>query len=133
MYVHGTRLDAMVEFRDRLKHARLAAGLSQYTLSDATDIARTMIAGYEQGTHQPGLDGLTTLAKALGVSADYLLGLDATKPAKVPKGTKAKGKPASEAPSTVEEVCALAKAQGKTYCEHGRKAYRLRRDGWEPV
>ncbi len=119
-----------MSFADRLKAARAASGHSQYTLADASGIARTMLANYEQGRHEPDIVTLVTIAKALGVSTDALLGLEDAKP---PKSTRTKGKAARTPGSTVEEAQALAKAQGRTYCEHHGKAYRLRRDGWEPV
>lgn len=127
---------AAMTFADRLKAARAAAGLSQYTLADASGILRTMIADYEQGRRVPGIDTLAALAKALGCTADSLLGLAPPVPAKPPsKRSKATVEPeaATDRASTVDEACALAKAQGRTYCQHAGREYRLRRDGWEPA
>lgn len=105
---------------DRMRQARSKLGLSQYELADKAAIPRSMLSSYETGRHIPELKALETIADALNVSTDYLLGRDeqdAIKPTA----------------ASVEAAQALAKAQGKTWVEHRGRSYRLRKDGWESV
>lgn len=61
---------------DRLKEARLKAGLSQKKLGIAARIdpfvASTRINRYEKGVHEPDYGTSQRLAKALGVPLAYL-------------------------------------------------------------
>jgi transcriptional regulator with XRE-family HTH domain len=62
-------------FAERLVHLRQVRGLTQADLSRATGISERMVAYYERhGARPPGAH-LATLAKALRVSTDELLGL----------------------------------------------------------
>ena len=56
-----------MELHDRLKAAREDADLTQAQVAEQTGIARRQYIRYEQGAR--------ALCLALGVSADYLLGL----------------------------------------------------------
>jgi len=62
-------------FCQRLKHARLAKGLSQKKLGMLAGIdefvASTRINRYEQGVHQASIDVVHQLAKALEVPTAY--------------------------------------------------------------
>jgi len=55
---------------------RKERGLTQKALALLTDgqIKTTQLANYEQGIREPGIDELLVLAKALGVTAGYLVG-----------------------------------------------------------
>jgi transcriptional regulator with XRE-family HTH domain len=65
----------------RLARLRKEQGLTQIELGAKTDLSQVLISDYERGRLQPSPDTLIKMAKALGVTADELLGL--------------KGKPAS--------------------------------------
>ena len=69
-------------FSQRLARLRKAAGYSQYTLADAMGITQRMIAHYENSQGNPPLYLLPKFAKALGVSADQLLGMKEIKEVK---------------------------------------------------
>lgn len=58
---------------ERIKQARIAAGLSLRGLAEASDnyISAQVIQKYEQGITNPGSDVLIKLAKALGVRVEY--------------------------------------------------------------
>lgn len=58
---------------DRIKQARIAAGLSLRGLAETSDnyISAQVIQKYEQGITNPGSDVLIKLAKALGVKVEY--------------------------------------------------------------
>jgi transcriptional regulator with XRE-family HTH domain len=60
---------------ERLKKRRQELRLSQQELSDITGVRRATISDLESGK-QPGMTGETAkaLARALGVSIDYLVG-----------------------------------------------------------
>lgn len=111
-------------FADRLRAHRAESGLSQYELADRTGLARTQIADYEQGRHEPSLEALGKLSDAFGCSADSLLG---RQPQDAPKG-KRRGKA-----GTLDEVLADADKRKATFVEVEGKPYRKRKEGWEPV
>ena len=58
----------------RLKTARLKAGMTQEGLARAAKLNQSRVSSYETGT-EPSVDVLRRLCRALGVSADELLGL----------------------------------------------------------
>ena len=76
---HKTGNGSTETFGDRLARLRKAAGFSQRDLSAETGISQRMIAYYEKQTERPPAHLFPVLAKALGVSADELLGMKATK------------------------------------------------------
>ena len=59
----------------RLKEARLRKGLSQNELADLAHITRQAYSLYERDLRRPNWETMIVLAKALGVTVDYLLGL----------------------------------------------------------
>lgn len=61
-------------FGKRLRDVRMKRNLTQRAISEHLGIALRTYQCYEQGTREPGLDMLTSLADYLDVSADYLLG-----------------------------------------------------------
>jgi transcriptional regulator with XRE-family HTH domain len=63
-------------FGKRLRAVRMARGLTQQALSDMVGLALRSYQCYEQGTREPSLSMLVTLADVLRVSTDYLLGRD---------------------------------------------------------
>ena len=63
-------------FADRLRDARKAAGMSQTTLGEAAGVSAQNISACEKGKNLPTLFTAVALAKALGVSLDYLCGID---------------------------------------------------------
>lgn len=62
-----------MEFKDSLKQARAAKGLSQSKLAGIVGAHVTNISRYERGENKPTSHVLTKLADALGVSADFLM------------------------------------------------------------
>lgn len=73
---------ALDRFGDRLKQARSARGLSQADLAaallatTAIDVTQSAVSYWESGKNLPTLDAFVALTRALGVSADWLLGID---------------------------------------------------------
>lgn len=69
-------------FSERLKQARSARGLSQADLATALaqggtgEVTQSAVSYWESGKNLPTLDAFAALTQALGVSADWLLGLD---------------------------------------------------------
>lgn len=61
---------------ERIKMARLNKEYTQKQLADIIGVAKTTITGYEKGNREPSLSNLVALATALGVSGDYLLGIE---------------------------------------------------------
>lgn len=64
---------------DRIKQARIAAGLSLRGLAEASNnyVSAQVIQKYEQGITNPGSDVLIKLAKALSVKVEYFFRPDA--------------------------------------------------------
>ncbi|WP_430622555.1 helix-turn-helix domain-containing protein [Adlercreutzia faecimuris] len=62
-------------FGKRLRQARMDAGLTQQALADLIGVSLRNYQNYEQGSRNPPLDTLASIAATLRVSADYLLGL----------------------------------------------------------
>ncbi len=62
-------------FQERLLLARRRAGVSQGELAKRTEMYASDISKMERGRMLPTAPRLRRLAEALGVSADYLLGL----------------------------------------------------------
>jgi transcriptional regulator with XRE-family HTH domain len=69
---------ALDRFGDRLKQARGARGLSQADLAAALsgEVTQSAVSYWESGKNLPTLDTFVALTQALGVSADWLLGLE---------------------------------------------------------
>lgn len=61
-----------MDFRDRLKELRQAAGLTQAALAEKSGVPLSTIRDYEQSKRDPGLPTAKKLAVALGVSLDQL-------------------------------------------------------------
>ena len=67
-------------FSARLREAREARGLNQRELAERLGLPPSSIAHFEGGRRGPSVENLIRLARALGVTADFLLGLDAAQP-----------------------------------------------------
>ena len=59
----------------RLKITRIERGISQRRLAQQTGLRQSHLSMIENDKHDPSATIVRTLARALGVSADYLLGL----------------------------------------------------------
>ncbi len=64
---------------DIIKELRKQKGLSQNALAELCGVHQTAVSQWEKGRTTPDLDSLKKLAKALGVSAETLLGGEAAK------------------------------------------------------
>lgn len=63
---------------ERIRHARLRAGLTQPQLAELLKVSKGIISRWETGYARPSLDRLEPLAKRLGVSIETLLGFTQT-------------------------------------------------------
>lgn len=61
-------------FGNRLREARIHAGLSQSELEELSGIPKARLSRYENGHVEPSIQTLTRLAQALNVSEASLLG-----------------------------------------------------------
>ena len=61
---------------ERLRRAMFVKGMKQVELCEKTGIDKGSISHYLKGTYKPNGEKLTLLAKALGVTPDWLLGRD---------------------------------------------------------
>ena len=62
-------------FPERLKKARVAAGLTQQFVADSIGVLLRSYQRYERGESEPSLFILVSLSVVIGVSTDWLLGL----------------------------------------------------------
>lgn len=62
------------QFGDRLSKAREARGMNQTELAKASGLQPAAIGHFEHNRRKPSFANVRALAKALHVSADYLLG-----------------------------------------------------------
>ena len=66
----------MPEFKDRLRETRTRLNWSQIELSQRTGIPPALISQYESGyRNTPKADNVIKFALAMGVTTDYLLGV----------------------------------------------------------
>jgi transcriptional regulator with XRE-family HTH domain len=76
----GMRRDGMQDLRQifsqRLRDARRTKSYTRFDLAREAGIRENYIILYENGRRLPNLKNLQRIADALGVSADYLLGLE---------------------------------------------------------
>ncbi len=70
--IFGTHRTKVNEFKDRLIAARERAALTQTALGEISDMAGTQISRYESGRAVPRRAVVQRLARALGVSYDWL-------------------------------------------------------------
>lgn len=69
----------ILNFGKTLANMRKASGLTQQQLGEKVGVSKRVIAYYEGETDYPPTHLIATLAKALNVSTDELLGLKQTK------------------------------------------------------
>lgn len=69
-----------MNFSNRLRSARKAAGFSQESVAASLFITQQAYARYESGTSSPNPDTLKNIASLFDVSVDYLLGNEESRP-----------------------------------------------------
>lgn len=78
LLTHGMRIPCHnwhMEIGDRIRLARMRAGLSQTQLAKAAGVTRGMVGQWEgEAKKKPGRETLVAVASATGVSVAYLLG-----------------------------------------------------------
>ena len=72
-------MDYCVEFGKRLREARLNAKKNQRDIAESAKISPQMVSAYEKQERKPSIEVAAALADALGVSLDYLCGLEIKK------------------------------------------------------
>lgn len=66
-------------FSERIKQARTDAGMTQSHLAADCGLAYASISAYETGQKSPTIHTAASIAQALGISLDWLMGLDDNK------------------------------------------------------
>ncbi|QDK70753.1 Spx/MgsR family RNA polymerase-binding regulatory protein [Lactococcus protaetiae] len=66
----------MLKFGERLKKLRIEKGLSQTALGRAVDKGHSTVSIWEMGSSKPKMEVIIRLAKILGTTTDYLLGVE---------------------------------------------------------
>jgi DNA-binding XRE family transcriptional regulator len=64
---------SLASLGDRLRHARLAQGITQKELANLSGLEQSLISKLERGRHQPRYDTLERYAKGIGWSVSELL------------------------------------------------------------
>lgn len=62
-----------MKLSEKIRALREARGLTLQDIADLWGISRSSVAGWESGASNPGIDKLPSLARALGVSVDFML------------------------------------------------------------
>ena len=83
-----TRKKEAMNFGARLADLRKAAGFTQQELADEVGVSRRMVAYYEVQSEHPPTTLLPSIARALRVSTDALLGLAPISRAAKPRNTR---------------------------------------------
>lgn len=73
-------------FKERLKSARELRGFTQAQLAEKAGLPAASVSHFETGPRKPSFDNLKSLATALKVTTDYLLGRTDTVDASAPVG-----------------------------------------------
>lgn len=63
-------------FAKRLKELRLAKGWTQVELARKVGVVRTVISDWERSRSEPRIERFLKLQSVLGVTCDYLIGLE---------------------------------------------------------
>jgi transcriptional regulator with XRE-family HTH domain len=66
-------VDPTAQFSENLRRARIAAGLTQEALADATQLDPGEISRLERGSRDPQLRTIVRIARGLGVPVSELL------------------------------------------------------------
>lgn len=61
-----------IVFGDRVRELRLASGMSQEDLAEASGLHRTYVSSLERGQRNVGLDNIVALASALKIELSRL-------------------------------------------------------------
>lgn len=61
-----------LSFNDRIKEARLKAGLTQEQLADKIGVAKSTVTGYEKGNSEPNMMTVQKIMESLDVDANFL-------------------------------------------------------------
>ncbi len=67
-----------MSFGEKMKKARIEAGLTQEELAEVMTVSRAAIAKWESDRGMPDISNLKTIAEVLNVSVDYLLNEEGT-------------------------------------------------------
>ena len=78
----------MNQFAVNLRRIRHERGLTQVELSNKIGNSHAVVAQYENGHRDPGIENLTKLAEALGVSLSVLAGTDDSGPLCGPRAVR---------------------------------------------
>lgn len=65
-----------MKFSDRLKEIRKKSQITQVELAKRCNVSQGTIANWESGIRTPDIDTISIIASILGVSTDYLLGVE---------------------------------------------------------
>lgn len=63
-------------FGENLKEARKNSGMTQAEVAKIVGVAKNTYCNWENGTREPNILKIKALAKAFGVSVDYLVGME---------------------------------------------------------
>lgn len=70
-------------FVERLRQAMFLTGMRQKDLCERTGFSDSQMSNWHKGRYRPNAEAMAKIAKALGVTVDYLLGKEEISPAKL--------------------------------------------------
>ena len=70
-------------FVERLRQAMFLTGMRQKDICERTGFSDSQMSNWHKGRYRPNAEAMVKIAKALGVTVDYLLGKEEISPAKL--------------------------------------------------
>lgn len=70
-------------FVERLRQAMFLTGMRQKDICERTGFSDSQMSNWHKGRYRPNAEAMAKIAKALGVTVDYLLGKEEISPAKL--------------------------------------------------
>lgn len=75
----------MIDIGAKIKQWRKENDCTQRDMVALTGFSLRTLQGWERGEFTPSLEGIVSLARTMGVTTDWLLGMDVTAPAERPQ------------------------------------------------
>lgn len=107
-----------MEIHDRLRALRTQASMTQRQLGEAIGVSQVTIRNWETGAKAPSMAAIISLSKTLGISADFLLGIETDDRLQAAPTTREEARLLSEfreldkhGRKTVSMVCSLERAR----------------------
>ncbi|MBQ7884725.1 MAG: helix-turn-helix transcriptional regulator [Clostridia bacterium] len=122
----------------RLKELRQQRGLTQKEVAKVVNYSQNLISTWENGSHEPSISALITLANFFNVSVDYLVKNDSNVPKEINDSTyiKVNKHLSPNQQACIKDLIDLDEplcVQAKTYIRALKEAYSILKNNSEQV